>query len=542
MHVQLRPYQEEAVTAVLDAYRHGRRRVAIQVPTGGGKTIIFSRLIEDVVHAGGRALVLAHTEELIDQATQTLRFALPGVDVGLVQATRNDVTAQVAVGTVQSVRSPKRLAALGHFKLVVVDEAHHSIAATYRGILDHFGAFADGRRFPFVLGCSATLDRGDGLALAPIFEEIAYEIDMLSLIEQGYLVDIRAKRVFLDLNLDRVKTKGGDFVDGELGAAMEDAGAPADIAAGIAKYAADRRSVVFVPTVRMAQQTAAAISALGIPAAAVSGETPKEERRQLIAAIRAGELRAVCNAMVLTEGFDAPVLDCVVAARPTASRALYQQQVGRGLRPSPGKADCLLLDMTGVTGRHSLVHTGSLFGLEADELAEDETVTEAVARKQQAEAEQERKAGRLVAINVNLFQRSRLNWLRSPGGVIVLTGMRDQFAIRPDADGAIGDLFRLVPDGYGQRAELVETGITIELAQGIAEASARQSGYDPLAAKQSGWRSDPVTDAQKRQLWHLRPTGWHSVQTKGDASNLIAGAKADQALALLAVVREELAS
>lgn len=533
----LRDYQLEAHHRVMTSLKNGRRRVLMTMPTGGGKTITFGSVIAKAVAAGGRALVLAHTEELVDQTVRTLKALLPGVSVGIVQAANDDVSAQVIVATVQTLRSAKRIHRIGTFKLIVIDEAHHSIADTYRGILDHVGAFTPGKNLPKVLGVTATPDRGDGKGLGDIFEEIVYEVSILRLIEAGYLSDIKAKRIILDLDLDSVARRGGDFADGALGEAMEDAGAPEHIAQAIKVHAADRKTIVFLPTVDMARKTAAAITAIGIRAESVDGTTPKDERRRIIDAVRSGELQVITNCMVLTEGFDAPVLDCAVMARPTSSRSLYQQSAGRVLRPYFGKDHALILDMVGVTAKHSLQAAGSLFSEipEGEEIHDGETVTEAIERIQHDQVEHDRRGGKLLAIDVELFHRSNLNWTTSPGGAMVLTGMQRAYAIRTGHDDGC-ELFRLDPDGYDYQAVRMADDVPLDMARGMAEDAARSSGFDPGAHKHLDWRNGPVTDGQRRKLWML---GYRShkfiaaLGSNGAASNLIAGIQADNALAAI---------
>lgn len=528
----LRDYQLEAQAAVLRAYNGGQRRVLMTMPTGAGKTVTFASIIEKAVNAGGRALVLAHREELIDQAARTLRLLLPDVTVGIVRAEHDQHDADVIVATVQTLRNPARLARIGRFRLIVVDEAHHSVADTYRQILEELGAFTEGKKLPKVLGVTATPDRGDGQGLADIYQSIAFEVGILPLIEQGYLSDVRAKRIILDLDLDQVTRRGGDFADGALGDAMEDAGAPEHIAQAIKTHAADRKSIVFLPTVAIAHKTAAAINALDIRAAAIDGTTPGDERRRIIDAVRSGELQAITNCMVLTEGFDAPVLDCAVMARPTSSRSLYQQSVGRVLRPYFTKKDALILDCVGVTTRHSLQSTASLFGeaLDGADLQDGETATQAVERVQQEQART--LGGRVIAIDVEIFDRGNLNWIASPKSLMVLTGMRQSYAIRPMGDDQC-ELYRLDPHGYGHRAALVSADLPMEMAMGMAEQDARSLGFDAAAHKHMGWRNSPVTDGQRRKLWAMGYRSRKLIQslgTSGAAANLISGIQADEAV------------
>lgn len=538
--IELRDYQVQAVEAVRREWAEGRHRTLLVLPTGAGKTIVFASIVKEKAAGGGRALVLAHTEELVEQAAEKLRMLLSEKAVGIVRAEQDDNDKQVVVATVQTLRSPARLDRIGRFDLIVIDEAHHAIASTYRAILDALGAFGPGGMRPLVLGVTATPDRGDGHDLTEdLFQSIAFEVGIEDMIRRGYLTDIRAKRIALDVNLDRVARRGGDFVDGALGSAMVDAGAPDMIAAALCQHAADRRSVVFVPTVSMAEKTAKAISAAGLPCRAVSGETPRQERHRIIEDVRAGRLCAVTNALVLTEGFDAPVLDCAVMARPTASRALYQQSAGRVLRPYLGKPDALILDVVGVTSRLSLHSAASLLDTlsHGEQIRDGETAMEAIQRVQEAGATEppafSLADGRLVAFDVDLFDRSRLNWITTSTTLPILSGARTAYAIRMEDANDRCELFRLDAEGYGYRAVRLAAGLSLDMAQGMAEDAARRSGIDPTSVRDQPWRRDPPTPAQLRKLWAIGVrdrAALDAIRTKGDATDAITRAMVHAAL------------
>ena len=533
--IRLRDYQRDAHHAVIGQYVKGTRRTLIVLPTGAGKTIVFGSVIARASAKGCRSLVVAHTEELVDQAARTLRALLPNVSVGIVRAHHDEADAQVVVATVQTLRTPRRLDRVGQFELIVVDEAHHAVARTYQDILEQLGAFDDANVFPFVLGVTATADRADGQGLGHVFESICYETGIFDLIQRGYLSDVRAKRILLDVNLDRVQTRGGDFVDSALGEAMTDAGAPGHIAAAIRDHAPGRRTIVFTPTVAMAEQTAAAVNAIGIPARAVSGETPQAERQQIIDDVRSGALRVICNCMVLVEGFDAPILDCAVMARPTSSRSLYQQSAGRVLRPSIGKADALILDMVGVTTRHSVQSAASLIDdLPAGSVIEEgETASEAVARIAAEGAMPEISGATLIAIDVDVFHRSDLNWVAGSNSSFMLTGASNAFVIRPRAGEDSCDVFRLEQSGWDYRAIRVAEDVDLAMAQALAEDGARRTGLDAMTMRAQAWRQDPVTDGQLRKLWAIGVRSRNvrnAITTKGQASDLIATVMAERAI------------
>ena len=200
----LRPYQRDALTAIEQGHTDGIRRPLVALPTGTGKTVIFSHLLR---RRPGRALVLAHRDELIEQAADKLRaVGGTGVEPGIVKAERDEHDRPLVVASVQTLARPGRLSRLARdFATIVVDEAHHAAADSYRRILMNLGAFGpDG---PLVVGFTATPERGDKLGLDAVFQHIVYRQDILPMIEQGYLVDLRAVQVRLAANLDRVTVR-----------------------------------------------------------------------------------------------------------------------------------------------------------------------------------------------------------------------------------------------------------------------------------------------------------------------------------------------
>jgi superfamily II DNA or RNA helicase len=371
----LRSYQTEAISELHRRWDAGATRVPMVLATGLGKTVIFAHLIAKWVRStvAKRALVLVHTDELVQQAYKKIKDVAPGLHVGIVKAERNDVTARVIVASVQSLRSEKRRNQIRNVGLIIVDECHHATAKTYRTILEHFGAMGMPedpgprgmeRMYPYppvkVAGFTATLARGDKAKLSDIWEECTFSRGIPFGIRRGYLLDVRGKRIVVpDLDLSTVKKTGGDYQDAALGSAMDAALAPAVIADAYREHANDRKGLAFWPLVETAFHGAEAFSAAGIPSAVVHGGTPREERRLILKKLHAGDIQVVHNCGVLTEGFDEPTVSCVVNARPTQSAPLYQQMVGRGLRPDlslppEDRGDCLVLDVVGVSRTHNL--------------------------------------------------------------------------------------------------------------------------------------------------------------------------------------------
>lgn len=362
--MELRPYQQEAREAVENEWKSGRDRTLLVLPTGCGKTIVFAKITEDRVRAGDRVLILAHRGELLDQAASKIAGAT-GLGCATEKAEQTCLGSwyRIAVGSVQSLMRPKRLAqfAPDHFGTIIIDEAHHAISDGYQRILEHFNGAK-------VLGVTATPDRGDMRNLGSVFESLAYEYTLPRAIKEGYLSPIKALTIPLKLDLSGVGIQSGDFKAGDLGTALD----PYlyQIADEMAKNCADRKTVVFLPLVKTSKKFRDILCAKGFCAAEVNGES--SNRSEILEAFDRGEYNVLCNSMLLTEGWDCPSVDCVVVLRPTKVRSLYSQMVGRGTRLHPGKDHLLLLDFLWHTERHELCHPANLI-CESEEVARQMT-------------------------------------------------------------------------------------------------------------------------------------------------------------------------
>ena len=356
--MSLRPYQLEAITATHERWADDRSTLVVMA-TGTGKTFTASTIVSDRV-AEGRILWLAHREELLEQAAETLRDRV-GLESNLEKASSYAPRepelyehAPVVVASVQTMRG-QRLWSWDRdaFATIVVDEAHHTPAKTYRDIL---AWFEDAK----VLGLTATPDRGDEVGLGACFDSVAYEYPILRGIREGYLCDIVQKTVeCADLDLSDVRTVAGDLNQGQLEQAMMDGGVLHQIAAPLVEQAGDRQTLVFTAGVEQAHALtdvlANYLSDTG-KVAAVDGTTAKEDRAEIVRKYRDGSIQFLLNCQVYTEGFDAPETACIAVARPTKSRALYAQMLGRGTRIAEGKENALVLDFVGNAGRHTLVN------------------------------------------------------------------------------------------------------------------------------------------------------------------------------------------
>lgn len=396
--MELRPYQNEAKAAVQQHWAQGNKRTLLVLPTGTGKTIVFSKLTEDCVRDGERVLILAHRGELLDQAADKLGQAT-GLGCAVEKAEESCLGSwyRVVVGSVQTLMREKRLQQFDtdFFNSIIVDEAHHCISDSYQRVLRYF----DGAK---VLGVTATPDRGDMRNLGNYFDSLAYEYTLPKAIKDGYLSPIKALTIPLKLDISGVSQQAGDFKASDLGTALD----PYlyQIADEMAKYCMDRKTVVFLPLIKTSQKFRDILQSKGFAAAEVNGNS--DDRSEILADFDTGKYNVLCNSMLLTEGWDCPSVDCIVVLRPTKIRSLYSQMVGRGTRLYPEKDHLLLLDFLWHTERHELCHPAHLIceneevakkmtenieaaGCPVDiEAAEQQAASDVVAQREEALAKQ----------------------------------------------------------------------------------------------------------------------------------------------------------
>lgn len=362
--MQLRPYQIAAKEAVLSEWQGGHPKTLLVLPTGTGKTIVFASVTEDMVRAGKRVLILAHRGELLDQAADKI-YRATGLGCAVEKAEQSCLGSwfNVTVGSVQTLMRDKRLNQFSpyHFGAIIVDEAHHCLADSYQRVLNYF----EGAN---VLGVTATPDRSDMRNLGSYFDSLAYEYTLPKAIRDGFLTPIKALTIPLRLDLSGVRISAGDYQVSDLGDALE----PylERIADEMVTACAGRKTVVFLPLVKTSQKFRDILQAHGFRAAEVNGES--QDRAEVLADFDTGKYDVLCNSMLLTEGWDCPSVDCIVVLRPTKSRSLYCQMVGRGTRLHPGKDHLLLLDFLWLSERHELCRPAYLIA-ESEEVAEKMT-------------------------------------------------------------------------------------------------------------------------------------------------------------------------
>lgn len=526
----LRHYQTEAVDAILAALREKPSTLAV-LATGLGKTQIFCEVAR---RWKGRVLVLAHRDELVEQARMRLEDYL-GECVGIEKAQSRAHDERVVVGSVQTVYRPRRHQRMllhGDFDLVVVDEAHHYVAKTYRQAIEAF----TGNGRAKLLGVTATPDRADQLALGKLFSSVAYNMGIREGIEGGWLVPISGLRIKVaEVDISGVATTAGDFIRSQLDEAIVK-GVEGIVRETLDRFAG-RRTIAFFPGKKSAEYACTRFNALRPGCAAVlTDDTDTITRRRIAADFRAGKVEILCNVMIATEGFDAPDAEVMVCARPTKSRALYTQMIGRVTRPHSSvasklpieaeaaderrrmialsdKPTAIVVDFTGNSGRHRLIGPADVLGgkyppdvveevqrqideADGEEVDVEEALKEAMERK-----EREAEIMRAVAAKI----RSRVDAIAIPF---------DAFGIKAE-DFAGDDMTMGPPMTPAQRNALQRLGLRPRDMQGLTKAQASRMIKTLVKRREVGLASYRQTALLKR--WGIiKPN-----MTKHEASRAI---------------------
>lgn len=331
--IKLRDYQHECIASIPYSGRY-----LIQMATGLGKTVTFANIPKQ-----GRMLILSHREELVNQPLKYFDCTT-GVEMSKFHSNGME---EVLSASVQSISRRLHNFSPDDFDIIIVDEAHHASANTYKKVIQHFNP-------RLLLGFTATPNRSDKVRLDDVFEDIIFQRDLKWGIKNGYLCDIECKRINIGYDLSAVRTKMGDYAPGELEKAMD---GTADAIAEAYKVHAKGATLIFAVSVTQCQEIASKIDG----AIVVTGET--KDRASVIKDFTDRKIPCIVNCMVFTEGTDIPLVETVIVARPTQSDSLYTQMVGRGLRLHPDKNKLTLIDCVGVTGKASLCTAPSLLGI-----------------------------------------------------------------------------------------------------------------------------------------------------------------------------------
>jgi superfamily II DNA or RNA helicase len=443
---------------------------------------------------------LAHRDELIDQARDKIACAVGLVADKEKASERARLDASLVVGSVQTLSRSERLSRFpqNHFATVIIDEAHRSLAVSYQRILEYFSGAK-------VLGVTATPDRGDKRSLANYFEAVAFEITLTDMIKTGWLCPIRIKTVPLEIEISQVGIRAGDYSDEELATAIEPI--LQELAQAIEEHAATRKTLIFLPLVRTSYLFADILQAQGMAAEAICGESPS--RKEILTRFKSGRIQFLCNAMLLTEGYDEPSIDCVVCLRPTTIRSLFAQMTGRGTRIFEGKDDLLLLDFLWLSREHNLVRPFSLIARDEKEAREIEAQL-SKADGDLLQAESNAQAAREAALKRRLEQQRQ----RDDSEVDLLELANHWQAL---------DIVNYVPTFGWERKPLSEKQVAILQSNGVDLALVQNRGHASviLSSLFAFKEREPATEKQKWFChWHGHPNPWGL--TKREAGRWIA--------------------
>jgi DNA repair protein RadD len=355
----LRPYQQRAIDELYAWFRaNPKGNPCLVLPTGSGKSHIVAALCKDALSnwPSTRVLMLTHVKELIEQNAEKMREHWRNAPMGVYSASigKRQLGEPITFAGIQSVRT--RASQLGHIDLIVIDECHlvnHKDEGSYRKLIADLRAINPSLR---VVGLTATPYRlGFGLITdgTALFHDLIEPVSIEELVYKGFLSTLRSKVTETHFDLSGVHKRGGEYIEGELALAVDTDDNNSAVVSEVIRLAGDRKAwLFFCSGVRHARNIAALLNAYGIPAACITGDTPKAERAQIIADYKSGKYRALTNANVLTTGFDYPDIDLIAMLRPTMSASLYVQMAGRGMRVKSHTDHCLVLDFAGVVAQH----------------------------------------------------------------------------------------------------------------------------------------------------------------------------------------------
>lgn len=333
-NLELREYQQEALRN-LQKMREDKESIALLYQaTGTGKTVTA---VTDAKRMGGRTLFVAHTMELVNQACETFKSLWREVTVGKFADSVKELEAHVICGSVQSIALNLDLFSAEDFDYIIIDEAHHASAETYQKILSYFSP-------KFILGLTATPERADDVNILDIFKNTAHKLDIQTAVEIGALTTVRCIRIHTNIDMTKVRFNSVQYNIRDLDVKICVTERNKLIVDTWLNYVKDKRTVVFCASVKHAEQIAELFKAQGVSAVAVSGGMKTSERKEYLAKFESGELKVLCACDLLNEGWDCPKTEVLFMARPTMSKVLYTQQLGRGMRLSEGKDYLMVFD------------------------------------------------------------------------------------------------------------------------------------------------------------------------------------------------------
>ncbi|KAI0161652.1 P-loop containing nucleoside triphosphate hydrolase protein [Hypoxylon sp. FL1284] len=559
--IRLRDYQEECIQSVLNSFKNGRKRLGISLATGAGKTVIFTQLIDRVKPISSKSdqtLILAHRRELVEQAARHCTAAYPDKTVEIEMGNMHSSgAADITIASIQSIISGDRIDKFdpSRFKLILVDEAHHIVAPGYLKTLEHFGLDKKTSDSPLLVGVSATFSRFDGLRLGAAIDEIVYHKDYVDMIGAKWLSDVVFTTVESTADISKVRSgSNGDFQPGELSRAVNTEQInEITVRSWFAKAPERKSTLVFCVDLAHVAGLTQTFRKHGVDARFVTGDTPKVERSERVEAFRNGEFPLLLNCGVFTEGTDIPNIDCVILARPTRSRNLLVQMIGRGMRLHPDKTNCHIIDMVSSLAS-GIVTTPTLFGLDPSEIVEGATVNDMRKIKEDMpepnvskESPGNADVGNVTFVDYDsvfdlisdtsgerhIRSISQNAWVQVGPNKYVLSGPNGTYIrlekneVDEEAEWVALEI-RALPKGvskspYATPRRLLKAATFSDAVHG-ADKYASEKYPHLLISRRQGWRNGPPTDGQLQFLNKLRGED-EKIQatdiTKGKAADMI---------------------
>ena len=511
----LRPYQKVAVSDACTALDKHRNTLVV-APTGAGKTIMLSALVGERHKKGKRVLVIQHRDELVAQNKEKFEKVNPYITTSIVNGTVKHWDGDAVFSMIQTMSRDRNLRDRPLFDMVVIDEGHHAAAPTYTKVIN---AVREDNDDAEIVGFTATPNRGDGKGLRSIFNNCAHQIELATLIREGFLV--RPKSYIIDLGvgdqLDRVTKRGKEYDMEEVAAIMDRQVINDRIVSEWEDKAGDRKTVVFCSTVAHAEHVCDAFVSAGIRADYVTGETDKEKRAEMLYNLEFGDLQVIVNVAVLTEGFDAPPVSCIILTRPCSQKGTMVQMIGRGLRildpelyPDVIKTDCVVMDFgTSIITHGGLDETANLDG--ADKSVGGDAPTKIcpdcgseVASNTRicpiCEHEFERKVKDVLEnfemTEYDLMQMSPFMWIDPYGNGSAMMAMGfNGFTLV----GNIGDYWIAIVKSKNGRPRVVSIGEKVQ-AMAAGDDFLREIEDSNAANKTKRWLNQPASAKQKEHL------------------------------------------
>lgn len=464
--VALRDYQQEALAAVQKELEQGVTKQLIVLPTGSGKTLVAAGLAKLY---SKKLLFIAHRDELINQAVDKFTLHWPTADIGICKALKNEIDHQIVIGSVQTCSQAKRLAQLKkqNFQILVIDEAHHSTAPSYRRIIDELG-FND--KTKLVVGLTATPMRTkETEGLGDVFEKIIYSRSISTMIKAGYLVPVVGRRIATKIDLKGIRIEKGDFEVAGLSRAVNKPERNELIVQKYLLHAQNRKGIAFCADVKHAHDLTRTFQEHNISCATVWGAMDSESRRSTLDDFKRGQLQMLTTVGVLTEGFDETSLSTILMCKPTRSLTLFTQCIGRGLRPHPLKENCLVIDFA--DNYHSIDSIITLTKSVPEAIEIDDEQEKDVTAIQD---DQTTVSGSVVEIydeEFDLLGQRQFVWIALGDDEYSLADdQRNEIIIRPVEGGYIAELYH----GNAYAEQVQGRPLPLEYCQGVAEDWARK--------------------------------------------------------------------